>query len=36
MKILKSIAVGLFTGANVATLALMWIACLVTYVPPED
>lgn len=35
MKIFKSIAVGLFTGANVATLALMWIACLVTYVPPE-
>ena len=35
MKILKSIAVGMFTGANVATLALLWLCCLMTYVPPE-
>ena len=35
MKILKTIAVNLFTGANVATLVLLWICCLVTYIPPE-
>ena len=35
MKILKTIAVGLFTGANVATLALLWICCGVTYIPPD-
>ncbi len=36
MKILKTIAVQLFTGANVATIALLWICCLVTFISPEN
>ena len=35
MKILKTIAVQIFTGANIATLLLLWGCCLVTYVPPD-
>lgn len=35
MKILKTIAVQIFTGANIATLLLLWGCCLVTYVPPS-
>ena len=34
MKILKTIALQLFTGANVATIAVLWLCCLVTFVSP--
>lgn len=35
MKIIKTIAIHLFTGANVAALLLLWLCCLATYVSPE-
>lgn len=34
MKILKTFAVQLFTGINIATLILLWASCLVTYIHP--
>ncbi len=34
MKILKTFAVQLFTGFNIATLILLWASCLVTYLHP--
>ena len=34
MKVLKKIAVYLFTGGNVATIVLMWMCCGVTYLNP--
>ena len=35
MKFLKTIAIQIFTGANIATLLLLWGCCLVTYIPPD-
>jgi len=35
MKIIKTITVHLFTGANVAALLLLWLCCLASYVSPE-
>ena len=34
MKVLKNIAVQLFTGANVATILLLWLSCGGTYLNP--
>lgn len=34
MKVLKSLFVQLFTGANIATILLLWACCLVTYISP--
>lgn len=36
MKKLKNIAVQLFTGANVATILLLWLSCLTTYFNPAS
>ena len=35
MKILKTLTVRLFTGANVATILLLWLSCGVTYLHPS-
>lgn len=35
MKVLKTIAVNLFVGANIAVILLMWLSCLATYVNPS-
>lgn len=35
MKVLKTIAVQLFTGANIATILLLWLCCIVTYIHPS-
>lgn len=35
MKIVKTILVQLFTGANIATILLLWACCAVTYISPE-
>lgn len=34
MKVLKSLFVQLFTGANIVTILLLWACCLVTYISP--
>lgn len=34
MKLLKTITVQLFTGANIATILLLWLCCGVTYLHP--
>lgn len=36
MKFLKTIAVQLFTGINLATILLLWACCLVTYLNPAS
>ena len=36
MKLIKTILVQLFTGANIATLILLWACCAVTFVSPEQ
>lgn len=35
MKIIKTILIHLFTGANIATILLLWLCCAVTYLHPE-
>ncbi len=34
MKVLKSLFVQLFTGANIVTILLLWACCLFTYISP--
>lgn len=34
MKLVKTIAIQLFTGANIATILLLWLCCGVTYLYP--
>lgn len=36
MKFIKTFFVQLFTGANVATILLLWLSCAVTYLSPVD
>ena len=35
MKVIKSILVYFFIGANIATILLLWVCCAVTYLHPE-
>ncbi|MBO4802635.1 MAG: endonuclease/exonuclease/phosphatase family protein [Bacteroidaceae bacterium] len=36
MKIIKTLAVQLCTGVNIATILMLWFCCLATYVNPSD
>ncbi len=35
MKVIRSILVQIFTGANIATILLLWLCCSFTYLHPE-